>query len=81
MRRNTGTRATVYGYRSCPECGIAVQATRLATGGHACPAERYIAHQVLKARTGLERFEHDLAHWLQTPHGRFAAFYARRLAR
>jgi hypothetical protein len=36
---------------------------------------------VLKARAGLERFEHDLAQWLQTPHGRFAAFYARRSAR
>jgi hypothetical protein len=36
---------------------------------------------VLKARAGLDRFEDDLAHWLQTPHGRFAAFYARRSAR
>jgi hypothetical protein len=70
----------VYGYRSCPECGIAVQAARLAAGGHACPAERYIAHQVLKARAGVERFEHDLVGWLQAPQGRFAAFYARRSA-
>ena len=48
---------------------------------HDCPAERYIAHQVLKARPGVERLEHDLARWLRTPHGRFAAFYARWSAR
>jgi hypothetical protein len=71
----------VYGYRSCPECGVAVQAARLAADEHACPAERYMAHQMLKARAGLQRFEHDLARWLQTPQGRFAAFYARRSAR
>jgi hypothetical protein len=35
---------------------------------------------VLKARASPERFEHDLAGWLQAPHGRFAAFYARRSA-
>jgi hypothetical protein len=52
----------------------------VAANGHACPVERYIAHQALKARAGLARFEHDLAQWLQTPHGRFAAFYARRSA-
>jgi hypothetical protein len=70
----------VYGYRSCPECGVAVQAYSLAADGHACAVERYIAHQMLKARAGVQRFEHDLARWLQTPHGRFAAFYARRPA-
>jgi hypothetical protein len=40
--------------------------------------EQRIAHQVLKARLGLERLERDLAHWLETPTGRFAAFLARR---
>jgi tellurite resistance protein len=70
----------LYGYRSCPDCGVAVQAARLAADGHACAAERYIAHQMLKAHAGLERFEHDLARWLQTPQGRFAAFHARRSA-
>ena len=71
----------MYGYRSCPDCGAAVQASRLAAEGHACRAERYVAHQMLKARPGIERLERDLARWLRTPQGRFAAFYARWSAR
>jgi hypothetical protein len=35
----------------------------------------------LRARFGIERLEHELARWLQTPEGRFAAFYARWSAR
>ena len=71
----------MYGYRSCPECGVAVQAARLAADDHSCRAEHYVDHQVLKARPGVERLEHDLARWLRTPDGRFAAFYARWSAR
>ena len=71
--RILGTHVSMYGYRSCP--------ARLAAAEHECPAERYISHQVLKARPGVERLEHDLARWLRTPHGRFAAFYARWSAR
>jgi hypothetical protein len=71
----------MYGYRSCPECGVAVQAARLASDAHDCPPERRIAHQMLRAGLGLERLEHDLARWLETPRGRFAAFLARRSAR
>jgi len=67
----------MYGYRSCPGCGIAVQAARLAAAGHDCPADRYVAHQLLKARSGLDRLEQDLTRWLRTPQGRFAVFYAR----
>jgi hypothetical protein len=71
----------MHGYLSCPDCGLAVQAARLATREHDCPPERRIAHQMLKARLGLERFEHDLARWLETPRGRFAAFLAGRSPR
>jgi hypothetical protein len=74
-------RLTMFGYLSCPECGVAVQAARLATAEHDCSAERRIAHQMLRARLGIERLEHDLARWLETPRGRFAAFLARRSAR
>jgi hypothetical protein len=70
--------SATHGYLLCPECGLAVQAARLATAEHDCQPERRIAHQMLKARAGLERFEHDQAHWLETPRGRFAAFLARR---
>jgi hypothetical protein len=65
------------GYRACPECGVAVQSARLAGDEHECRPERYVAHQLLRARAGLERLEEELARWLQTPQGRFAAFYAR----
>jgi hypothetical protein len=66
------------GYRSCPDCGTAVQAARLAAEGHACPPHRYVEHQTLKARGRLERLEEDLARWLRTPAGRFALYCARR---
>jgi hypothetical protein len=68
----------MHGYLSCPDCGLAVQAARLATAEHDCVPERRIAHQLLKARLGVERLEQDLARWLETPRGRFAAFLARR---
>jgi hypothetical protein len=74
-------RPAMYGYLSCPECGVAVRAARLATAAHDCSAERRIAHQMLRGRVGIERLEHDLAGWLETPRGRFAAFLARRSAR
>ena len=76
--RFAGTTDKVYGYRSCPDCGVAVQASRLAADDHACASERYVNHQMLKAHRGVQHFENDLAGWLQTPQGRFAAFYARR---
>lgn len=71
----------MYGYRACPECGVAVQAARLAAADHDCPREPYVAHQLLKARIALARFEQELARWLQTPQGRFAAYCARRSSR
>jgi hypothetical protein len=72
-------RIPVIGYRSCPHCGTAVQAARLAAGGHDCPPHRYVEHQTLLARDGRERLEEDLARWLRTPDGRFALYRARRL--
>lgn len=71
----------MYGYRSCPDCGVAVQAARLAADKHDCPTDRYVDHQVLKVRSDLDRFEQDLSRWLRTPQGRFAVFCARRSAR
>ena len=72
---------TMHGYRACPECGVAVQAARLAAEQHDCPPESFIAHQMLRARLGLQRHEHEQAHWLHTPQGRFPAVYARRSSR
>lgn len=71
----------MYGYVSCPDCGVAVQAARLAAEEHECLPDRRIAHQILRASVGIERLEHDLARWLETPRGRFASFLARRSRR
>jgi hypothetical protein len=46
---------------------------------HECAPERFISHQMAKARHGLDRLEEDLAGWLATPRGGFQAFLARRL--
>jgi hypothetical protein len=46
---------------------------------HECAPERFITHQMAKARHGLDRLEEDLAGWLATPGGAFQAFLARRL--
>jgi hypothetical protein len=67
----------VYGYRACPECGAIVQ--RAVMHAHECAPERFISHQMAKARHGLDRLEEDLAGWLATPRGAFQAFLARRL--
>ena len=55
-----------------------MQRARLESNGHDCVPERLLAHQILKARRGLERLEDDLAWWLATPAGAFQAFLARR---
>jgi len=68
----------MYGYRSCPHCGVAVQRSRLEADLHACGPERVLAHQAMKGRWALERLEDDLAAWLDTPAGGFQAYLARR---
>jgi hypothetical protein len=68
----------MYGYCSCPDCGVAVQRARLEIDGHACAPDRHVAHQTMKARRGLQQREDDLARWLGTPAGQFQAFLARR---
>jgi len=68
----------MYGYRSCPRCGVAVQRTRLAADLHACGPDRVLTHQTMKGRWALQRLEDDLAAWLDTPAGGFQAYLARR---
>jgi hypothetical protein len=68
-----------YGYRTCPRCGVAVRRSELEADIHECAPERFIAHQILKARRELDRLEDDLASWLSTPAGAFQAFLARRM--
>jgi glutaredoxin-related protein len=69
----------MYGYRACPDCGVAVQRAQLDQDLHRCVPERFVTHQALKARPALERLEEDMASWLTTPQGAVQAFLARRI--
>lgn len=69
----------MYGYKPCPDCGAAVQRATLQAGSHECNEERYIAHQAMIAKQGLERLENDLELWLGTNLGMFQQFLAERL--
>jgi hypothetical protein len=68
-----------FGYRVCDGCGVAVQ--RRLTASHACDPDRYAAQQSLRLRWERAGFDDALRRWLETPTGRFAQFYARRLVR
>jgi hypothetical protein len=69
-----------FGYRACHACGVAVQ-RRVMADGHECDPDRYAAHQSSKLHWKRAGFDDALREWLQTPAGRFAEFYARRLVR
>jgi hypothetical protein len=55
---------------ACPRCGAAVHRTERPS--HICDAARMIAQLEIDA------FDAELAAWLATPHGRFAAWVAER---
>lgn len=67
-----------YGYRACPDCGVAVQRTALESNEHTCDPDRYAIHQEKMVKEGLNNLEEDLAWWLTTPLGKFQEFIARR---
>jgi hypothetical protein len=66
-----------FGYRVCESCGVAVQ--RRLADDHSCDPERYAARQASRLHWHRAGFDDALARWLETPSGRFAEFYARRL--
>ena len=54
----------MYGYCSCPSCGVTVAAGELAAGTHVCNEDQLIAHQEIK----LQNFEGELtSYWAQHP--------------
>lgn len=57
---------SVYGYTRCPDCGLSVPTTQLQGGTHVCSPETLAAHQTLKARQELERFEEEVGDYLGT---------------
>jgi hypothetical protein len=60
----------------CPDCGASLPAA--GDAGHVCDDERRIDYRLVELQPGIERFDLDLAVWLETPGGRFARFIAER---
>jgi hypothetical protein len=57
-------------FSACPSCGAALHRDERAE--HVCDEVRQLVH------TELPTFEAELAAWLETAHGRFAVWLARR---
>jgi hypothetical protein len=63
-------------FMPCPDCGASL-------GGedpeqHVCDETRRVEYQVFRLRGDIARFELDFARYLDSPHGRFDAWYAER---
>ena len=61
-------------YMPCPECGASLAGEE--PDEHVCDDERRIDFQMFRLRGQIARFELDLAQFLETPGGRFEAWYA-----
>jgi hypothetical protein len=70
-------RGGTFGYRPSRDCGATVRLSRL--GEHVCAPERYAVHQARRLHWRRAGFDEALRRWLDTPAGRFAQFYARRM--
>lgn len=58
----------------CPDCGASLPAA--GDPGHVCDDERRLDYRLVELQPEIERFDDDLAAWLETPDGRFARFVA-----
>ncbi len=63
----------------CPDCGASVDCAD--ADPHLCDQERWLDFQLFRRREEVERFEPELAAYLETPHGRFELWYAARSRR
>ena len=61
-------------YMPCAECGASV--ARDGTDVHVCESERRLDFEIFQLRGELEQFDERLAAYLETPRGRFEAWYA-----
>jgi hypothetical protein len=66
-------------YRACGECGASVPVSEEDT--HECDRQSWLDYQMFQHRGGVAQLEVELGVWLETPHGRFAVFYAERQRR
>ena len=61
-------------YMPCAECGASVAGTEAAL--HVCDPERRLEFAFLQLRDERERFDAQLTEYLDSPRGRFEAWYA-----
>ena len=59
----------------CPDCGGSVHVDDQ-TEAHLCDEDRRLDFELVEFREEIERLERELAEWLETPQGRFAAWLA-----
>lgn len=60
----------------CTECGASVE--RAAAAAHVCDGERVLDFRLFQLREEIAAFDAQLAAWLATARGRFAAWIAER---
>lgn len=63
-------------YMPCADCGASVD--RAAMGAHLCEPERMLDFRLFQLRDEIAAFDAQLAAWLATARGRFAAWIAER---
>ena len=63
-------------YMPCAECGASVD--RTASSIHLCEPERWLDYRLFQLRDEIAAFDAQLAAWLTTARGRFAAWIAER---
>jgi hypothetical protein len=63
-------------FRPCVQCGVWVPHDE--TEDHVCDGERILDFRVFQLRGEIAAFDMQLASWLETARGRFAAWIAER---
>ena len=63
-------------FMPCPECGGSVE--RAEAGDHVCDGERLLDLRLFQLREEIAAFDAQLAAWLASARGRFAAWVAER---
>jgi hypothetical protein len=78
--RSANDRCAMFGFPQsrfmpCAECGASVQR---GAGTHLCEPERLLDFRLFHLREEISAFDAQLAAWLETTRGRFAAWLAER---
>jgi hypothetical protein len=60
----------------CTECGASIEVGH--ANAHACDVERRLDYRIFQLRDEIAAFEAQLSAWLESAHGRFAAWLAER---